>query len=309
MRDQLDSCDGALRIRGLGISNAEELGQLCVNMGMSPIAYEAGTGVRPEVAANHVLPASYEPANWNMELHGDMCYWPEPPHVLFFLCEEPPPIGGETPMMRSRDVWCALRQETRDKLERVGLLYEHHYPDEHLGDARHISWQKNIARTRVEAEKVVEGQMQVHDRRYGTGSSGWQWEDDGGLTKWEKVPCLLPHPITGRKEWTNTLVNIHGSSQHAYPIFPELHDLDYPAPGVRYLYTVKYGDASEIEPETIAEIRATQWEASKVLKYQAGDLMILDNYTTMHGRLAYEGQRKLWFVATHYGAEARRTMQ
>ena len=56
---------------------------------------------------------------------------------------------------------------------------------------------------------------------------------------------------------------------------------------------VSYGDGSTIEESIIEEMGAVYQQATISFPWQKGDVLMLDNMLTAHGRNPYEGQRKI----------------
>jgi hypothetical protein len=54
-----------------------------------------------------------------------------------------------------------------------------------------------------------------------------------------------------------------------------------------------YGDGTEIEESVIEEIREIYKQLSVPVKWQKGDFLLQDNMLAAHGRLPYEGERKV----------------
>jgi hypothetical protein len=57
-----------------------------------------------------------------------------------------------------------------------------------------------------------------------------------------------------------------------------------------------YGDGTEIEEEVIEHLRQAYVQEITVFKWQKGDVVVLDNMLTAHGRSSYLGERKVLFA-------------
>lgn len=56
---------------------------------------------------------------------------------------------------------------------------------------------------------------------------------------------------------------------------------------------VTYADGEEIELEFVQHHRAVQWNLAVGIQWERGDLLVLDNLLAQHGRMGYQGERKL----------------
>lgn len=54
-----------------------------------------------------------------------------------------------------------------------------------------------------------------------------------------------------------------------------------------------YGDGTDIELEVIQHIRAIKWQCSVGVQWEKSDMMVFDNLKAMHGRMSYDGERRL----------------
>ena len=144
--------------------------------------------------------------------------------------------------------------------------------------------------------------VEQHLRRLGGYS--WDWTENGGLVRSRVAPPARPHHATGEMCWFNQLTASHGSYFHAHPSFPELlsnepETLTFesnPA-GEMYPFHTRYGDGSEIPRATVTYLRDLVWQQAVGFRWQEGDLLVIDNYAVMHGRLGYsdtpEARRKM----------------
>jgi alpha-ketoglutarate-dependent taurine dioxygenase len=56
---------------------------------------------------------------------------------------------------------------------------------------------------------------------------------------------------------------------------------------------VFYGDGSSIETSILDEIRELYNQIAVTFSWQKGDVLMLDNFLTSHGREPYQGPRKI----------------
>ena len=73
-----------------------------------------------------VFTANESPSSENIPFHHEMAQVPSPPTHLFFFCEQPPSVHGETPILESSEVCRRLAVSHpvfMEKLERLGVQY------------------------------------------------------------------------------------------------------------------------------------------------------------------------------------------
>jgi alpha-ketoglutarate-dependent taurine dioxygenase len=60
-----------------------------------------------------------------------------------------------------------------------------------------------------------------------------------------------------------------------------------------------YGDGAEIEPEVLEHLRAAYRQETVSFPWQEGDILLVDNLLTAHGRASYQGKRKIIIGMAH----------
>ena len=87
--------------------------------------YVGGAAVRT-VLTKAVVTANESPSSEVIPFHHEMAQVPDPPTHLFFFCDTPPAVGGETPILVSCEVVERLEEkhpEELKKLENYGVKY------------------------------------------------------------------------------------------------------------------------------------------------------------------------------------------
>jgi hypothetical protein len=54
-----------------------------------------------------------------------------------------------------------------------------------------------------------------------------------------------------------------------------------------------FGDGSEIPDSYIQHIEEVIWNNLSIFQWRKGDVLAIDNFSTSHGRLPYEGEREI----------------
>ena len=108
----------------------------------------------------------------------------------------------------------------------------------------------------------------------------------------------------------NQISAMHASYFHYHPTYPELYGVPEPTAisllknphGEPYSFHTRYGDGTEIPREVITYLRNMMWSLAVGFDWQVGDLLVIDNYSVMHGRRGYadspEHRRKMYLALT-----------
>ena len=197
------------------------------------------------------------------------------PTKLWFFCLTPAAEGGETPIADSRKVFQMLDPEIKESFMRKKVSYVRNY-----GQGFDLTWQQAF---QTESREAVEKYCRHSFVEY-------EWLDAGERLRTRQVcQAVLRHPQTGEWIWFNQAHLFHISnlgSALAEELLSILKEEELP----RNAY---YGDGSPIEIEVLDEIRRIYREAEVVFRWQRGDILMVDNMLVAHGRMPYEGERKV----------------
>ncbi len=278
---------GALVWRGFPIADTDEF--LIMMQGFSPYAqgYAGGTSNRKAIK-DGVMEATRTPPDVYIQLHQEMSYMPQNPRALAFFCKQPPDHGGETVICDMRGFLEELPDALRRKFEEHDAVYVRNLRSQDVDDwrarpeFRHASWQYWFD---SEDRNVVSAQL-------GERGTEYSWNEDGSLTFWNRTPAIALHPDTGDRLYFNQL---NSQIQNAANIGDERYNLlnDHYGGHTDWPYSVRFGNGDPITDEDYRVLRATL-EARKIaFPWQAGDVMLLDNKLTAHGRHPYAGERNV----------------
>lgn len=125
----------------------------------------------------------------------------------------------------------------------------------------------------------------------------WHWMSDAHLRTWQRRSAFQVHPVNNERLWFN-----HGLFFHATSLLPQVRNALLKAiPEEDLPYNTYYGDGCVIDDETLEAIRAAIAQETVCFDWHRGDLLILDNMLTQHGREPYQGSRQiLTAMATPY---------
>ena len=117
----------------------------------------------------------------------------------------------------------------------------------------------------------------------------YKWEKEtGALSYWYTLPPFMTHPETGEQLWFNQPTVHHCTYYKESPMYDGVS-----MPDDQFPTHTSYGDGTTIEPEVIQHIRAVGWQCAVGFQWKTGDLLVLDNYRVQHGKLSFNGERKI----------------
>jgi alpha-ketoglutarate-dependent taurine dioxygenase len=276
---------GAVVMRGFAVPDTDDFAALMAPFETYSKGYTAGTSERQAIKGQ-VMESTRTPDDIYILLHQEMSYLPENPRGLAFYCKTPSTSGGETVIGDMRGLLEALPEELGRRFLEKGVRYVRNMRNRDVADWRadptyhHPAWQDRFAtvdRATVEAQLRERG-------------ADFRWEDDGSLTFWTELPGFIHHPVTGERLFFNQMVQ---QTKHRVMF------------GGKPVYEGPYGDSlvrphfitfSDGESLTDDEYMAIHDELERrkvAFAWQAGDVMILENKFTAHGRHPYQGTRDI----------------
>jgi alpha-ketoglutarate-dependent taurine dioxygenase len=142
-----------------------------------------------------------------------------------------------------------------------------------------LPWQKAFQTTNTR-------EVEIYCRNNGINI---EWQPDGRLKTYQIRPAIINHPQTGETVWFNHAAFFHVSTLEAQirqTLLAEFSESQLP-------YNTYYGDGSAIKPEVLEEIRSAYYQETVAFYWQSGDILMLDNMLTAHGRKPFIGSRQV----------------
>ena len=269
---------GAILIRGFGVDSAEKFQRCIDRMSVRASSYVDGNSPRTKISGSIYTSTEY-PAEFRISLHNELSYSHSWPSRLYFCCVVAPQSGGSTSIADSRAILRRISAPTRRLFEEKGITYVRNL---HGGVGTIIgkSWQKTFE---TDSRADVEAYCRAGNIKY-------DWNTDGGLRLIQVGPATARHPQTGDEVWFNQLEQFHPSSNP--PEVYEALSAIYESPLDMPQYAC-FGDGQPVSDDVLAEVRAAMAAESIEFPWESGDLMIVDNMLTAHGRSPFVGQRKI----------------
>ena len=186
-------------------------------------------------------------------------------------CDQPAATGGETPLADSRRVLDRLPAAIRDRFTALGVRY-----------VRHVRGLRQIERVFGTASRAgIVDYCARHD--YVVTFDGAE------RVRTERVAAaIVDHPVTREPVWFNHVETYHLSS---LPLAVVRHNLSLEDDVLPL--EVSYGDGSPIDNETARRIRLALRAETVTFSWRRGDVLVLDNMLTAHGRRPFTGARRV----------------
>jgi amino acid adenylation domain-containing protein len=262
---------GALLLRGFHVLSAPALERFAAAV-CPELLSDNGEHTRTNVAGRIYTPVAY-PADRHLLSHNENTFNDRFPLKIWFCCVKPAAVGGETLIADSRLVGQRIDPGIRKLFAERGVMYIRRY-----GIGIGMDWQAVFGtkdRAAVERRCLQEGIQ-------------FDWKGDRLLT-WCIRPGLLRHPRTDEFVW-------HNQAQHWHPAC--LDGEDHKA--LRAVFGddglprgCRFGDGSPIDDSIMHEISAVYHNLEVAIPWQSGEVLMLDNLLTAHGRAPYTGERTL----------------
>jgi amino acid adenylation domain-containing protein len=267
---------GALLFRGFDISSLAQFEQFTRATSRCLMAYTERSSPRTPLQG-HVYTSTDHPADQIIPLHNEQSYTLDWPMKLWFCCFEPAASGGGTIIADSRKILRRLEPHIIEQFTRRQIMYVRNY-----GNGLGLSWQEAF---QTDDRAVVE-------ERCREAAIEFEWKDQARLRTRQVRPAVRRHPQTGAPVWFNHAAFFHPTSLER----PARASL-LAAVGEDELPTnTFYGDHSAIEPPVLEHIREAYRRETVSFLWRRGDLLMLDNMLTAHGRESFTGRRRVAVV-------------
>ncbi|MBD2385750.1 TauD/TfdA family dioxygenase [Cylindrospermum sp. FACHB-282] len=264
---------GGILFRNFQTRDMAEFEQFIQTVSGELIEYRDRSSPRSLVQGNIYTSTDY-PANQSIFLHSENSYAATWPLKIFFHCVTPADQGGETPIADTRKLLQQINPKIGDRFLKKGVMYVRNF-----GDGFGLPWQKVFQSTNP---------SEVETFCYNNGID-FEWKPGNRLRTWQRRQAITTHPKTGEQVWFNHAAFFHISTLEPTiraALLAEFTEAELP-------HNTYYGDGSPIEDITLEAIRAAYQKETVIFSWQTGDILMLDNMLTAHGRMPYLGQRKV----------------
>lgn len=265
--------EGGILLRGFRVKTVSEFEQFMEAVSGELLDYSYGSTPRSQVSGRVYTSTEY-PSDQDIPLHNEMSYSRNWPMKIFFFCMKSAAQGGETPIADSRRVFNRIDPTIKKEFMNKKVMYVRNY-----GEGLDLHWRQvfqTTNRTEVEAYCRSNG-IEV------------EWKEKDRLRTRQLCQSVAVHPVTGEMVWFNQAHLFHISSLPnavRESFLEEFSEEDLP----RNAY---HADGSPIDVSMLDSIRHAYEEEAVRFAWQEGDILLLDNMMTAHGRAPFAGERKV----------------
>lgn len=282
---------GGILFRNFPVKDAQDFAEVIKSLKLGKFCdYVGGDSPRNKVIEG-VYTSTEAPPSIKLPLHNELSYVKKYPHHIYFFCETPPKAKGETIIGDARKIYASIDPEVLKRFTAKNLLYVSCYPYKskfmNWVNKSHKSW-INVFET--EDKQEVERKCQENEINF-------KWNIDDWIKISQVCPATIFHPITQEKVWFN--------QAHHFDFNPKfLGWLRYLGAKLLYcrkhtrLHEVFFEDRSKISRKDLYHVMDVMDQNTIYFPWQKGDVLVLDNILTMHGRETFKGKRRILTALT-----------
>ncbi|GFZ09367.1 hypothetical protein Acr_20g0011750 [Actinidia rufa] len=252
----------AILFRGFGVASPEEFGRVVEAFGWEEMPY-FGAISRTKMAAKRVYTANEAPLHQPIFFHHEMSSVKEFPSKIFFFCAQPSPQGGETSILPSHILLEKMEDlvpEFVSKLQRIGYVFQKKMPKQNETNTVICKTWRWLFQT----DDEVEAQKRAKEK---LGCSFVRFNEDGSAE-------IVYGPLNPIKEFGEKRVWFH-------------HLVDRNEGDTAH----SFGDGTPIPRSALDAYRTIVSENCVDIKWQKGDVLLVDNFCAQHGRRAGDAPR------------------
>jgi alpha-ketoglutarate-dependent taurine dioxygenase len=264
---------GGIIFRNFDVNNNFDFEKFIKSISSKLLDYAYGSTPRTLVTGKVYTSTEY-PAEQSIPLHNEMAYALSWPLKIWFFSAKVAEKGGETPIADSRKIFQLLDSRIKDKFIEKKVMYVRNYL---IGID--LAWQ-DVFQTNNKTD------VENYCRQAGI---EFEWKSEDHLRTTQVCQAVVIHPQTKESVWFNQAHLFHISS-----LQPQVRESLLSAISAEDLpRNAFYGDGSPIESSVIEEINQTYQQETIIFPWQEGDILMLDNMLTAHGRKPFSGTRKV----------------
>jgi alpha-ketoglutarate-dependent taurine dioxygenase len=264
---------GAVLVRGPSVGTPAELARAREALGRA-------TAARPELYADStdfgdgVYSAPEWGADREMCLHHEQAYRTVVPRILLMACAATPSEGGEILLGDTRQVLSVLPAELVAQFRAAGWLLERNFRP-YFG----LPWSVAFG---------VSDPAQL--TAYGDDAAMTvNWRPDGSLHTSQRRAAVVRHPVTGDECWCNDVGFF--SQWSVDEVERKILLSSFGPDGIPF--NTAAGDGTPLSSAQWQSIIDAYDAVTLRVRLREGDLLVIDNILTAHGRAPYKGSRQI----------------
>jgi alpha-ketoglutarate-dependent taurine dioxygenase len=264
---------GAILFRKFAIDSVAGFEEFAQAVTPKLLDYKERSSPRSQVKRGIYTSTDY-PADQPIHFHNEQSYTKRWPMKLWFFCAKAAAQGGATPIADGRRVLALLSPALKERFIEKKVMYVRNY-----GNGLGLTWQ-----TAFQTDNPAD--VEDYCRR---AAIDFAWKSDGRLRTSQIFDTIVRHPKTGERVWFEHAAFFHISGLPLVvreALLEEFALEDLPS-------NTYYGDGSPIETSILEEIREAYRQASTSFPWLEGDVLLIDNMLTSHGREPFAGQRSI----------------
>jgi alpha-ketoglutarate-dependent taurine dioxygenase len=264
---------GAILFRGFGLGGATDFEAAAGALAQE--LYGDYGDLPREAASEKIFSSTPYPNDEMIHFHNESSHMARWPMQIFFFSATVAPVGGATPILDCRSILDDIDASVVEEFDAKGLQYVRNF-----ADGVDVPWQTFFG-TDDPAE------VERHCEESGTTA---EWLRDGAqLRIRQQAVAVARHPRTDDRVWFNQVLLHHpfGVPAATRASLLELFDAD------DLPRNVYFGDGSPIPDSVMEHLYDTYMTHRVEFAWEQGDVLMLDNMLTAHGRMPFEGPRKI----------------
>ncbi len=285
---------GGVLLRGFPIADAKDFETVIetIQLGKT-VNYIGGDSPRVKVRGG-IYTSTEAPPSVKIPLHNELSFVKFFPRHIYFFCETPAPIGGETILGDARKIYQSVHKDVMDRFTQKEIQYASSYYYKSL----FMEWVNSLQPSHKTWRDVFEtDDKNAVETLCRENEFAFTWLKKDWLKISQTRPAVLAHPTTNEKVWFNQV--------HLYDFNPKLlgwwryigAKLFYFQKDTR-LHEVSFADGMRISRSDIYHVLNVLDANTVKFSWAKGDVLILDNVLAMHGRAPFSGKRRVLAAMT-----------
>ena len=297
---ELLTVHGGLLFRGFGVRSTESFGQVLKAMDITPSPFPYAGNTLRTVTGPNVFDVTAAPSWSCIFPHNEMFYWFRQPRFISFFCERSACEAGETTVVDGRQVWRDLAPALQESLMESRFFVVSRFASEDRGRRNPLSLGTQLANTwQAVGDTADRGKFEAQVADHGA-EVRWGW--DGTAHVRVHNALVLAHPETsepcfrglGVDPLTSTVV----ANEHMLERLPLVsrmtcHAANAAISAVARVQRQTGLSSGRLDRAQVRQMYEAVWRNTAFFRWEPGDVLVLDNVSTGHGRMNVDGDRAL----------------